>query len=334
MDHFKILRRSFHITFDYKALWVFGILLALTTAGRGGGSGGGGGGGGGNGSGAFPTPGGIQTPIIPGAIVTVLLMIACVIFLLIIAALIVRYLSETSLIRMVDIYETTEEKVGVRAGFRLGWSRGAFRIFLIDLIFGLGGFFAFLLLMLVAALPLLAWLTDSQPLQGIGTAIAIGLALLFILVFIVVVIVISLLVQFMRRAAILEDRGVVEAIRRGYRIVRQRPGDAIIMGVILFAIGLAWIFVMFPLVLILVILGLLLGGLPGVLIGGLASLFLEGAAPWIIGAVIGFPIFLLVIIVPTSFLNGLYRTYITTAWTLTYREMVALETGQIEKAPE
>ena len=48
MDHFKILRRAFQLTWSYRALWMFGILLALTTASSGVNSGGGGGGGGGH----------------------------------------------------------------------------------------------------------------------------------------------------------------------------------------------------------------------------------------------------------------------------------------------
>ena len=35
---------------------------------------------------------------------------------------VVRYVSETALIRMVDQHEVTGEKLGVRQGFRLGWS--------------------------------------------------------------------------------------------------------------------------------------------------------------------------------------------------------------------
>ena len=41
MDHMKVLRRSFEITWRYRVLWVFGILLALTSGGGGGNGGGG-----------------------------------------------------------------------------------------------------------------------------------------------------------------------------------------------------------------------------------------------------------------------------------------------------
>ena len=40
MDHFKVLKQALETTWRYRALWVFGILVALTTTSRGGGNGG------------------------------------------------------------------------------------------------------------------------------------------------------------------------------------------------------------------------------------------------------------------------------------------------------
>jgi hypothetical protein len=54
MDHMKILKRAWEITRSYRVLWVFGILLALTSAN--GGSSNGGGSGGGGGSSSLPNP--------------------------------------------------------------------------------------------------------------------------------------------------------------------------------------------------------------------------------------------------------------------------------------
>src|SRR4029079_9521402 len=34
MDHIRILKRAFSITTTYRALWIFGILVALTAGGR------------------------------------------------------------------------------------------------------------------------------------------------------------------------------------------------------------------------------------------------------------------------------------------------------------
>ena len=50
---------------------------------------------------------------------------------------IARYVSETAVIRMVDEYEDSGNKMTVRQGFRIGWSRTAWRLFLINLIVNL-----------------------------------------------------------------------------------------------------------------------------------------------------------------------------------------------------
>ena len=115
MDHIKILKRAFHITFDYRALWIFGVFLALTTSiQRGNGNGGGGGGGGGGG---FLPSGHLADLHFPSitaqainSILSIILLLSCLFFIFILAFVILRYVSETALIRMVDRYETSGEK--------------------------------------------------------------------------------------------------------------------------------------------------------------------------------------------------------------------------------
>ena len=77
-----------------------------------------------------------------------------IIILLSVVFIIARYVAETALIRMVDRHEATGERVSVRQGFRLGWSRAALRMFGLDFLVGLIGLLGFLLLVLVAASPL------------------------------------------------------------------------------------------------------------------------------------------------------------------------------------
>src|SRR5438105_4227365 len=145
MDHIRIIKRAFSITTSYRALWVFGIILALTTGGsrRLGGSNGGGGRGG-TGPGQFHWP--VIAPAVLHAIIVAGITLLCVFLIVGVIATIARYVSATALIRMVDQYETTGQKVGFRQGFRLGWSRRALRLFLLDLALGLITVIAFLLL--------------------------------------------------------------------------------------------------------------------------------------------------------------------------------------------
>lgn len=326
MDHLKILKRAFSITWTYRALWVFGFLLALTMSRSGGSSNSGyqfnrndf------NGGQGFPHifPGITQQVV--SAIVAAGVTLLCVIIVLAIASAIIRYISETALIRMVDLNEASDERVGVRAGFRLGWSRQAFRLFLIDLLVGIVGAVAFILLLAVAAAPLLVWLTKSDLLRTLGTVAGIGMIFLVILFFILIAIVLSVVMQFIRRAAVLEDLGVIESIRRGFVLVRQRLGDTVIMALIMFALGLGWVVISIPVVILLLMAAVVLGGLPALLAGMITNLFAQGSLPWIIAALVGLPIFLLVVIIPGSFVGGLYQTFISSTWTLTYREVVAL----------
>jgi hypothetical protein len=172
---------------------------------------------------------------------------------------------------------------------------------------------------------LLVWLTDSVPARVLGTVLTVGLAVLVIFAGIAVGLALSLLLQFFRRAVVLENLGVMAGMRRGLQLVRQRLGDVIVMGLILFGLGLAWVIVTIPLVIVLLIAALVLGGLPALLVGMIVSLFAEGPLPWIVAGIVGAPIFFLVLGVPLLFLNGLTKTFQSSAWTLTYRELLALE---------
>ncbi|MBL7062673.1 MAG: hypothetical protein ISS49_00510 [Anaerolineae bacterium] len=330
MDHIKILKRAWETTWRYRALWVFGIILALTAGGvRGSGPQATFGGGNGNGDGNFPPPGDFYVPEISAQIVGVLIALgvalACVAVFLIIAATIARYVAETALIRLVDDHEETGEQRSVREGFRMGWSRTAFRLFLIKLLTGLPVALAFIPLFLLALAPLLLWMTESRVAGAVGTVATIGLFFLFVFLAIIVGMVLSLLMHFFRRACALEEVGVIEAIRQGYGIVRRHQKDLVVMWLIMVGLGLGWIIVMIPVTILLVLVGAVLGGFPALLIGGLASLVFEGAAPWILAGVVGFPIFILVVAASALFLGGLMEVFKSSVWTLTYRELRVLE---------
>ena len=358
MDHIKVLKRAWEIVWRYRVLWVFGIILALTTArstpfrGNGG-------------------QGGVQynldeedfnlpedwfdVPEIPpdveippeigplagvvGVLIAVGIALACVAVFLFVASRVARYVAETALIRMVDDYEETGEKQTVRRGFRMGWSRTALRLFLIDLLINLPLTIVFIVLFLLAFAPLLLWITKSTAAGVTGTVGTIGLFLLVLFLAIVVGAVVSLLEHFFRRACALEEAGVVESIRQGFGIVRRHLMDVAIMWLIMVGVDIGWIIViiaalivLFPVIILLIIVGAVLGGLPALLVGGLASLVFEGVVPWILAGVVGLPIFILVMAAPWLFLGGLMEVFKSSVWTLTYRELRALE--GIEPEPD
>ncbi len=369
MDHIKVLKRAWETTWRYRALWIFGIILAITTA-----SGSSGAGGGNNGSSngnSFGPPnqppwqqqdfpwapedfdwpsegfhwepddfswenGTFVWPYIPPEVVNTLVTVGITVFCLIVLAIVVtttaRFVSETALIRMVNHHEETGEKRGIRQGFRMGWSRAALRLFLIRLAIGIPMLVISLLMLGLVLAPLAAWTTGSRIAGVIGTVTTVGLFFsLFFLLFVVGA-ALSLLFHFFSRVCVLQGLGVRDSVREGYSIARRHLKDVVIMWLIMVGVRIGWAIVMIiativmiPLVFLLIAVGTVLGGLPALLVGWFASLFFSGPAPWIIGAIIGIPIFALVVGMPWIFLGGLMETFKSSTWTLVYRELLALE---------
>ncbi len=323
MDHVQVLKRAWHMVWRYRALWAFGFILALT-AGRS------------SNNWVQYTFGnedfsgrGLRldriSPEVGRTLLAIGIGLACLVVLLIIVGAIARYVAETALIGMVDDHEETGQKRSVRQGFRLGWSRSAFRLFLIDLLIGLPVAVAFILLSLLASAPLLLWATKSTAAGALGTATTIGLGLLVVLLAIVVAVILSVLKPFLRRVCVLEGLGVTESIRQGYAVVRHNLRDIGLMWLITFGLRIGWVIAMIPVVLLLLVVSGALGGLLALLAGGLTGLALEGAAPWVVAAVVGIPVFILMMAVPLALLGGLFETYLSSTWTLTYRELRAKE---------
>lgn len=340
MNHQKILRRAWDILWRYRVLWIFGFLLALTSGGGASSAGGGGNGGGGNGSRAeVPLPDALQRELgqafqwfatgLPAEYVpvwiTIALSIVCLVVLLIIVSIVVRYVAETALIRMVDAYEETDEQYGLRRGFRLGWSRAAWRLFLIDLVIWVPAVVVFLVVLLVTLAPLLAWTTNNTTLGILGTAMTVGLVLLAVFLFIVASIVLTLLTLMSRRVCALENQGVLTSIGAGYTLVRSHLIDVLVMGIIIFAVNVVAAVLLIPIAIPIILLAGVFGGVPALVTGALAGALIEGAFPWILAAIVGIPLFILAIVVPLTFLSGLVEVYKSTTWTLTYRELRALE---------
>lgn len=335
MDHLRVLKRAWDITWRYRALWVFGAIFALGT---------GGGGGGGGGGSRYGIRGedfsperwrdlGLSWDVPPHLVSTVIgigVGLICLGAIVFVALMVARYVAEVALIRMVDENESTGRRRTVREGFRLGWSRVAFRLFLLDLVVNVPLVAAFIVLFLLGLSPLLLWATESRAAALVGVVASVGLILLLILFAIVVGLVVSLLMRFFRRACVLEGIGVAESIRRGYAMARRQIRDVFIMALLMFGLGIAYAIVTIPLGVLVVIVAGVVGALPGALVGWLASLAVGGATPWIVGAGIGIPIFILAVAVPILFVGSLAEVYRSTAWTLTYRELRALEGSELE----
>jgi len=315
MDQIAIVKRAWNIVWRYKVLWVFGILVALTS--------GGGGGSGGTGyrfdSGDFNRPMYGDWPWLrdvfqPERIAGIVACCCCLVFLVVIASIIVQYVSRAALIRSVDQIEETGHAPTWREGLRLGWTNRSFRLWLLELIVGIVVGIGAIVLLLLAASPLLLLLTDTDAGRITGIVLAVMLLLLVIFVLIAVAIALSVLQEFWSREVLLADRGIGDALSSGYALVRSRLSDVGGMWLVMAGIGFGFLLVMIPVVLAVLALSGGIGAGLGYLVHEVTQ-----SVPWAIG--VGLPIFLIIMLVPLTLIGGLYAVFTSSAWTLAYREV-------------
>jgi hypothetical protein len=361
IDFGKILKRAWHILWNYKVLWIFGILLALTVGSRGGGNGGGGNSGyqfNGNGyQGVTPSTNPtvqelnqwFQQNIEPLGqypaqhIATfVWIGVGILLFILIVSAIIalIRYPSETAVIRMVDEYERTGTKVGFKQGWKLGWSRRAFRMWLIDLITGLP-ILLFVAILVGSGAAVYFSVTSANHAAAVtGVVAAIGCLLIFILAFILLAILISLLRPFFIRTAALENTGVGDSFRKGWEMFKHNWKSAGLMWLIMLGIGIGFgiagliiFFLLIPAYIVLALPAAIVAAIPGAIALGITSIFSSGLLAWIIAILVALPFFFLIVFAPLTLVSGWYMIYESNVWTLTYREMKVLESVAPAEVP-
>jgi hypothetical protein len=332
-------------------LWIFGFILALTTASGSGNPGG---------SSQYRSNPNPNTPVFPqnglpiGQQINQLfqqgiqslpapfntasfwigILIALVVIFLILAVVFAffRYISETALIRMVDQNEQTGEKASIRQGFRFGWSRTSWRLFLINLLVSLPNIVVVLFLLSAGVVVFLLFRAGSPVLSIAGVIALIGVFFLLIFILIILDALLNLLRHFFWRVCALEGKGVIESIRSGFAMVKRNWKNAGLMWLIMVGLGLAWFIaaiiafiLLIPVFIVLALVGLVIAGIPALAVFGLTSLFFTTPVTWIIAALVGFPILILVVSLPVVFLRGLKEVFHSTVWTLTYRELKELE---------
>ena len=355
MDPVKILKRAWHILWSYRVLWVFGLILAMAGAGSHGNSSN-------NGaqyetdsqSSRQPMPedmkeafkdagqemqklldkglgeAGLTKEDVPTLIWIVGIFVLFSV-LLGIAVAVARYVSETAVIRMVDEYENTGTKLSIREGFRIGWSRTSWRLFLIDLIVNLPVFLLMLILLVVGVIVFFSVNSGSHEAAAISVISSIAIVFLFIFMAIILGVFLNLLRHFFWRVCALENAGVRDSLRRGFQMARENWKNVGIMWLIMIGLGIAWMFVSIiafivtlPVVALASVAALIVAGIPALLTGGVTSLFLNGWMPWIIGGIFALPLFFTVAFSPWLLLQGWQTVYASTVWTLVYRELKAL----------
>lgn len=337
MEYGRIIKRAWDVTWKHKVLWIFGIAAALFT-------GGGGGGGGGRAwnslqytfnqgdwlrwRGQWPPLG--RLPWLPGqlrwpgwgAIAPAILGIIglALIFALILAVvgIIVRYTSLGALVGMVDEVERTE-RTSFHSGLRKGWSR-LLRLFAIDLLLTLAGIVVALVFLLLVAIgvavvagPAALLASGGRALTALAIIWGVGTGLVALVVIIVIALAIGALFVLVReyafRACVIDQKSIFDALGAAMKLLRERLRESVLMWLLLLAINLALGLIFIPLALL---------GAAG-LVG--PALAIYGATRSVAAAlVVGIPVLLLLILV-SAVIGGVYLTFRSAVWTITYREL-------------
>jgi len=318
MDYGKILTRAFEITFKYRALWLFGFLMALF-----GGSSGGNfnlGNWGGGGTPTFPGTRGQVLPTLPRDfwqnLTLILLLVCCVIIVLAILGIVLRFLSRAALIGLVQELETQGTVPTLRRGFSIGADRFWPQLG-IAIAINLPLMIIALVLLVIALAPSLAAIaplinTGRNIPEELWTVFAGSIAGSLVMLccaglcLLILYLVVEPFYQFILRACVIGRRGVLDSMREGYRLVREHLGDVVVLYLLIIGIRIGFALLMIPIALILV--GIPIGA--GVAIG-LASQSWQAAL--ILGGCLLIPLVLVLI-----FISGLFQVFESAIWTEGY----------------
>jgi len=300
LDFGAILSRAWKVTWENKVLWIFGILAAMGN----GAAGGGGGAGGGDGGGRDFGPGGLELP--PPArrfvespdpqIIAIVIGVICVLVLIALVLFVLSIIGRGGLIGGVRLADDNG-RVTFGEAWRVGL-RNFWRVFLIGLIVGV----VVIGLVLILLVP------------GIFFSITIigllcGLPLIF--AFVVAAIVLGIVAYFAQIAAVVEDLSVTAALGRAWEVIRANLGDIIILGIVLI-VAQAVIGVVIALPVIVTLIPIVFAVI------GFINESQNMAVGGLIVAGLCFVAYLPVLIV----LGGVLETWITSAWTLAYRQFI------------
>jgi hypothetical protein len=355
MNTTKILQNSWNLMLHYRALWLFGVILALTTV-------------------SFASPlwltaddnpsdrtlinweissrdqawikenfglelplqykleiedltFRLDDPLLSPQEKSRLINITIRIFLILLAFLVVmllfRYTARAALIKMVNDHQTNKEKYPTRKGWSLGFSTAALKMFLIDLIVYPLLFLFTILLLLAALIPVLIAIKGSPAAITIGVLLMISLTLVSVAGIIVMWIAGMITLQIARRACLIEGLGVFASIWRGIRLTRLHLRSVGTTWLILLGVDLIYPILIAPVAILLLGAGLAFSGLLAFALGSLLSLLMVKATAWTIAVITGLVLLVLIICIPITLLSGLLEVFKSSTWTLTFREGIS-----------
>jgi hypothetical protein len=233
---------------------------------------------------------------------------------------------------MVDEYENNGSKLSFRQGWKLGWTRRAFRLWLIDLVLSIPVWVAVFLLLGVGLIVAFNLFSTFQTMKAFGIVAAIGAGFISLFLLIGVGVFLNLLRNFFARAAALEGKGFAESLRHGWGMFKRNWKSAGLMWLVMIGIGIGYgiaamiaFFLLIPAYLVLLVPAIFVAALPALIGFGITSIFASGPLAWIVAVLAAIPFFFITLFAPLFLVSGWYEIYASNVWTLTYREITALE---------
>lgn len=327
MDYSQSIKRAVQITWRYKFLWVFGIIMALC----------------GQASGGkprfqmnyrmpyapfangpefpayFPEPLG-QTPIMTYIAIGILLVI---VFGLI--SIVVGAIGRSALIKSVDRVEDGEN-INFSGSWRDGLAKavpiGLLELLLYTPLLIVGG--TIVIIAFTQLWPFFSQLAtyrpnpeSPEPPPFVDNLFAIFPAIFaticgVICFFVIIQIILALFRTFGSRAIVLENQGVMSSFSRSWYLFRKNMGSTIILAILLFVISMV-IGLIVALPAIAIMFPIMISTMPDLVSGTGPS-----TGSYLLMGGVG-----LVIIIIFSLINGVVQVFVEALWTIAYREFVS-----------
>lgn len=250
------------------------------------------------------------------------------------AALVLRYTAEAALIRMVNDRQYRDKVYAARQGWSLGFSTTALKLFLIDILGIVLLLTATMVLPLPALLPAFIAITGSPAAISISVLLIMALTLASLAVLIPLWIAGHASIQLAKRACSLEGLGVFASLWRGIQLVRAQLSGVGLTWLVIAGLELVYPILAAPAAILLAAVGLLVGGGFALLLGTLLALVLAKATAWTIAFITGLVLLALAVVVPMAWLDGMRETLTSAAWTLTFREAQHARASDQAPAPD
>ena len=312
MDYGEIIGKAWKIIWKHKVLWIFGILAGLGQGGGGNSSGGG--------NNSFSTQGGTSPmDAIPpewtaaferaGDFFTGIPWWAWILFglgmlLIIIVMVFLSTIGQAGLVRGAQLADDSDDKIKFASLWHQS-TRFFWRLFWFGMLTGL----AILVVVILFMVPvILGAVSISESAGGVDDMRILGVVIIaaigFCCLLIPLMVIVGIIIRQATIAIVIDDVGILEGLKRGWRISWKNPGPMVILTIIQAVIsGVVGFVISLPLVLAVV---------------PVMVPFLSGKTESLSTAAM-LSLGLCCVYLPVLYLlNGILTSYVSTLWTLAY----------------